>query len=116
MPEPLIPICPHCASTNITADSLSRWDANAQRWEHSSQLDTLSCDDCGKEFHTPQTSYLTKNETDARRDWLNAERLRAAAPDLLAAAKAALATYRHPMQVDDPTRAALALAILKAEG
>ena len=43
--------CPHCDSENITRDGLLRWCKIRQAWEASSELDMMTCDDCGEDFH-----------------------------------------------------------------
>lgn len=42
-------ICPHCQSESITRDGLLRWSPHLQTWEKSSELDNMTCDDCGED-------------------------------------------------------------------
>lgn len=43
-------VCPHCQSENITRDGLLRWSPTLQAWEMSSELDNMTCDDCGEDL------------------------------------------------------------------
>ena len=42
--------CPHCASTNLTWDALTRWDVTTQSNIVVTLLDTGSCEDCCAEI------------------------------------------------------------------
>ncbi len=42
--------CPHCASTNLTWDAISRWDVASQTNVVVTLLDTGSCEDCCAEI------------------------------------------------------------------
>jgi len=42
--------CPHCASTNLTWDAITRWDVTSQTNIVVTLLDTGSCEDCCAEL------------------------------------------------------------------
>jgi hypothetical protein len=42
--------CPHCASTNLTWDAITRWDVATQTNLVVTLLDTGSCEDCCTEI------------------------------------------------------------------
>ena len=43
-------ICPHCGSDDVTRDCLGRWSVKNQRWEVSSELDSMQCEACDREI------------------------------------------------------------------
>lgn len=70
-------VCPYCQSENITRDGLLRWSTTLQAWEMSSELDNMTCDDCGEDIESADWSdsdlpadAATKSHefTDAQRD------------------------------------------------
>lgn len=64
------PCCPKCGSRNVTADSASRWDDDAQLWETSCVFDEgHSCEDCGETiaFEWKQQQLTTTREATCER-------------------------------------------------
>lgn len=48
---PLIPCCPNCGSTEISADAAARWSVDLQDWEVTNVFDKgKTCDKCEDEF------------------------------------------------------------------
>ncbi len=43
-------ICPHCGSDDVTRDCLGRWSVKDQKWEVSSELDSMQCEACDREI------------------------------------------------------------------
>src|SRR5271166_3335253 len=43
-------ICPHCGSDDVTRDCLGRWSVKDQKWEASSELDSMQCEACDREI------------------------------------------------------------------
>lgn len=42
-------LCPHCGSDDVTRDGILRWNGDA--WEMSSELDYMTCDECGEDVN-----------------------------------------------------------------
>lgn len=40
--------CKTCGGTNVTRDSVSRWNVETQQWEHGDELDGTDCIECGE--------------------------------------------------------------------
>ena len=43
-------ICPSCGSDDVTRDALARWSVPEQKWEVSSELDSMQCEACDREI------------------------------------------------------------------
>lgn len=42
-------VCERCGSTNVTSDTVSRWDISTQRWIIVGHYDSSECLDCEDE-------------------------------------------------------------------
>lgn len=43
-------VCPYCGSEDVTRDALARWSVEEQKWEVSSELDSMQCEACDREI------------------------------------------------------------------
>ena len=43
-------ICPYCGSDDVTRDALARWSVPGQKWEVSSELDSMHCEACDRDI------------------------------------------------------------------
>ena len=73
-------ICPYCGSDDVTRDALARWSVPEQKWEVSSELDTMQCEACGREigpdgFDTAPVEADTRDIGLAVRDFLEGRTL-----------------------------------------
>ncbi len=73
-------ICPYCGSDDVTRDALARWSMPKQKWEVSSELDTMQCEACGREigpdgFDTAPVEADTRDVGLAVRDFLEGRTL-----------------------------------------